>query len=206
MRQVQRAWYGDGIVEVTHGLLLLLIALYAFWRDTHLSTDAAVTVVRYVSPLLILVAAFAARRGAVLLKKRLTVGRPLAVYDVWTEGRRRRALWLAGVTLAAGVVWGTVRLSRASSGEVPVSRWTSLFLGLGLGVAFLYLANRLSLLRFHVLAAASGLLGAAAAALTEESTVVSAGVAYLVAMGALLLGSGAVHLLRFLIRNDSRTA
>ncbi len=128
----------------------------------------------------------------------------MPVYDVWPEQRRRRALSAAAAVLAVAVVWGTLGVSRMAGDSPSMARWTPLFLALGLGVALLYLGHRLSLQRFHVLSAVSGVLGALAATRVTEPGPIPAGAAYLGLMGVALSASGVIHLVRALLRRAGR--
>jgi len=202
MRQVVRAWYADGLPEIAHGNLLLGASAYLVWRESAPAAGALTILIRYSVPVLILGYTLGMRHLVFALKKVLTMGYRLPVLVGWGEVRRRRTLTMAGSVLAVAVIWGTARHARLGDAGGSLAGWLALFLALALGVAMLLLGDRLFLLRFHLLAAASGVLGAIAVGLMPDGSPVSPGAAYLGVMGAALITSGIMHLVLHVTRGQ----
>lgn len=158
LREAHRHWFEDGLPEMGLGLLFLAIGGHFALRVALVASGLLAGVVSVTLPLLIVAYALGMRSLVFALKKRYTL--PHRAHPIRPPGewQRRWALTISGGALAILIVWGTANLAR--QGGRPAGDWMPLLIALAIGVTYVYLGNRLSLVRFYVIAALSGLWGA----------------------------------------------
>lgn len=193
LREAHRHWFEDGLPEVALGLLFLAIGGYLALRVAVVASGLVAGLISVTLPLLIVAYALGMRSLVFALKKRYTLPHRAHALHPPGEWQRRWALTISGGALAISVVWGTARL--AGQGGRPAGDWMPLLIALALGVTYLYLGDRLSLVRFHVIAALSGLWGALSVALAGGGR---AAALYSVLLGISVLISGLYHLILYL--------
>ncbi len=201
LRQAHRAWFLDGLPQAFQGVLLLAAAAYFWWRGSAPAAGALTSLIAVGAPCAILAYGVGMRSILLAVKRATTLSRRVPLPAMWGEPRRRRTLALSGTVLAVSTIWATARTARPQVADAT-SLWMALFFSLGLGVAMLLLGERLCLLRFHLLAALSGLLGALSVYVVPTGGPVPASAVYLGAMGAALTVSGIVHLIWFTAKSS----
>jgi len=159
LREAHRHWFEDGLPEMALGLLFLAIGGYLALRATPVPAGLLAGAVSVTLPLLIIAYALGMRSLVFAVKKRFTLPQRAHTMRPPGEWQRRWALTISGATLAVLVVWGTAQLAR--DGGRPAGDWLTLLIALAIGVTYLYLGDRLLLVRFYVIAALSGLWGCA---------------------------------------------
>ena len=196
LREAHRHWFEDGLPEMALGLLFLAIGGYLALRATPVPAGLLAGAVSVTLPLLIIAYALGMRSLVFAVKKRFTLPQRAHTMRPPGEWQRRWALTISGATLAVLVVWGTAQLAR--DGGRPAGDWLTLLIALAIGVTYLYLGDRLLLVRFYVIAALSGLWGALSSVLVPGGTLAAAGYAAL--LGLSVLTSGVYHLVAYLRR------
>ncbi|NLD44770.1 MAG: hypothetical protein GX657_14895 [Chloroflexi bacterium] len=202
LRQAHRAWFLDGLPQAFQGVLLLAAAAYFWWRGSEPAAGPLTSLIAVGAPCAILAYGVGMRSILLAVKKATTLSRHVPLPEMWGEPLRRRALALSGTVLAGSTIWATARTARLQTVADATLSWMALFFSLGLGVAMLLLGERLCLLRFHLLAALSGLLGALSVYVAPTAGPVPASAVYLGAMGAALTVSGIGHLVWFAAKSS----
>lgn len=176
-----QSFYEDGLTEIALGFVFLLLGGF-FYAQSALPDGSRLGLVMNVLMIVVIFAgAFLARRIIRYLKRRITYPRTgyVAFKKKDLSPRRRLASAVVGGIFGASLA---VLYGLAPSVKVLLPA----LLGLLLGVATLLFANKVGLLRFYVLAAASALVGIALTA---------AGIGELRGIGLYYGGYGAAVLL-----------
>ncbi len=214
IRRTRRYWYEDGIAEVATGLLFLAAgAIFALGANISIepgSLLAAFLTLPFIMAVSMIGTAvlLGIGKGIIAIKNRLTFPRTGYVAYKKPEVKQRptgtRLLLFVGLMLVAGVL-GAVFAAVLARLQLPdwmmkMSMTEGIFLAGGL----IALGAQLHLVRFHILAALSLLVGAAIAlGLNEASTEPGArdSALYFALMGAALVISGGLTLAYFLRHN-----
>jgi hypothetical protein len=155
MQRARRYWFIDGLVEITAGMLFLLIGLYFYLQSLLPPASFLSTLLTPGLVVLVIGGGALARKIIQALKGRLTYRR--TGYVSYPAPSRRRRIATAGVAmLIAGLTSSLFGLWKASLAWIPA------FSGLVIGMAMLYSAHRFGLGRFYLLAAYSAVLGVGA--------------------------------------------
>lgn len=190
IRRTRRYWYEDGIIEIALGCIFLAIGLLFFVDAATPLGPSAAGFSAIGLPIVVIGGSWIARRAVAAAKARLIYPRTGYVAYRRPPRSRRLATGIVAGAIAALVV-GLFRAAPASPGWIPLVQ------GLLIGGGFLlYVAYRLGLTRFHVLALVSVVAGGAAA-LGGLGDILGSG-AYFGAMGVALIVSGALTLRRYL--------
>jgi hypothetical protein len=193
LREAHRHWFEDGLPEMALGLLFLAIGGYLALRVALVTSGLLAGVVSVTLPLLIVAYALGMRSLVFALKKRYTLPHRAHSLRPPGEWQRRWALTISGGALAILIVWGTAQLAREAGR--PAGDWMPLLIALAIGVTYLYLGNRLFLVRFYVIAALSGLWGALSGVIAVGG---NASALYFGLLGLSVLISGLYHLTLYL--------
>ena len=158
-KRTVQSFYDDGLFEVAFGLIFLVLGAY-FFAETALPAGSALRAALSALFVLVIVSAgFIVNRVVRFLKRRITYPRTgYVAFKKKETGPKRR--------LAAGIVGGIIGASLAVLYTLSPS-FKALFPalnGLLFAVAVLLIANRIGLVRFYALAAASAVIGVAVTA------------------------------------------
>lgn len=158
-KRTVRSFYDDGLFEVALGLILLLLGGY-FYAQTVLPKDSRLGSILSVLFVLVIVSAgFIVNRILRFLKRAITYPRTgyVAFKKKEPSPKRRAAAAIAGGLIGASlaVLYG---LSPSVRVLLPAAN------GLLFAVAVLLAANKVGVIRFYVLAAASAVIGLAVTA------------------------------------------
>jgi len=153
-KRTVRSFYDDGLFEVALGLLLLLLGGY-FFAQTVVPKDSRLSSVLSILFVLVIVSAgFIVSRILRLLKRRITYPRTGYVAFKKKEPSRGRKIAAAG---AGALIGASLAALYALSPSVRVL--LPAVNGLLFAIAVLFVANKIGVIRFYVLAAASAVIG-----------------------------------------------
>lgn len=184
MRRPWQYWYQDGLGEMAMGATFAALGL-EFLLESRLPPGPFLTLLSMFGPLVaVLGAGLLAGRAVSAVKARLTY--PRTGYVAYRKRTGSRLAARLALGLATGALVGTL------AALPSLQAWIPAIIGLIIGGVHFYLAQRLDLPRFYLLAAASAVLG----------TLVSlggfgdlpGGAAYFVGIGLANALSGAVTL------------
>jgi len=158
-KRAVRSFYDDGLVEIALGLVVLLLGGYFFAQAAIPEGSPFNAALSVLFVLVILSSGFLVNRFIRFFKRRITYPRTgFVAFKKKEQSPKRR--------LAAGIVGGIIGASLAALYTLSPSL-KALFPalnGLLFAVAVLLFANKVGLVRFYVLAAASALIGVAVSA------------------------------------------
>ena len=194
IRKTQRAWFEDGIWEISFGISILLLSLY-YWAVIWLDLAQRLGMWLPLLQIGVFFAAFLPVRWVVTrLKERVAF--PRSGYVAFRSEPERRRWQRAATGGVLGVIVAILAVVFSAQGTLE-SR-IPIVVGLALAGAMTYISIRFAILRF----ALTGLLAFAAAVgiavLRLETTMGMA--ALMGAFGILTLGAGGIALWRF-VRN-----
>lgn len=200
VRQAQqrayRYWYEDGLIDILLGAFFLLVGASSLLPQLDLPPTAR-TLIEGLRIGAIVVAALALRRFVRALKQRITY--PRTGYVAY-RARPRVLRWVkVGIGVAAGGLVGVLATSQSES-----VRWALLLVGVLVGSGFLYVGVRLRLLRYHLLALTSVLVGGVLALPDLPDDLRLAG--FLCVVGGAQIVSGGITLISYLRRNPAHDA
>ena len=193
-KRTVRSYYEDGLTEIALGLVFLLLGAYFYAEATLPPGSTVLTFVSSAGFLGIFAAAFLVNRLLRFLKRRITYPRTGYVSFKKKEAgpKRRFAAAAVAMVISAGlaVLYG---LSPSVRLLLPAVN------GLLFAVAGLLVANRIGLVRFYILAAASAVIGVG---LTAAGAGDAKGVSlFYLLFGAAVILTGAAALAIYLRRN-----
>jgi len=200
LRRAHRYWFEDGLPEMAIGLLFGLLGLYFALRGATALHDGLNRAVSIGGILLIVAYALLLNRLVMLAKERITFPRTGYVSYRPSSALRRVVSTATSVGVALATVWGAAYLARSHGESVDV--WQPLVAGFFIGLAFLYLGRRLSLIRFYGHGLFSGMWGALVVVSSIDAA--SGGVAYFGGVGTVLVFSGVLQLGAYLRSTESR--
>jgi hypothetical protein len=153
IQRTRQYWFSDGIVELSVGLLFLILGLY-FYLQSLLVPGSSLLIILQVGFVFLLIGSiFLSRHLVAKLKSRLTTPRTGYV-SYKRASKKQRTLSIAVVCLIA-VINAVLFLS------TPLSiNWVPAISGLIVGSLWLISALRVGLLRFYLQAILAYLLGA----------------------------------------------
>ncbi len=153
-KRTVRSFYDDGILEIAFGAFLLLLGGWLFAQAAAPEGSGLGSALAALFVLVIVSAGVVVGRVVRFLKQRITYPRTgyVAFKKKEPSPKRRAAAALAGGLIGASlaVLYG---LSPSARTMLPAVN------GLLFAVAVLLIANKVGVLRFHVLAAASAVIG-----------------------------------------------
>lgn len=192
-KRTVRSFYEDGFFEIALGLALLAVGALLYWQSVIPEGSLVHSILTSGFVLVLVSSGFLVNLFVRFFKRRVTYPRSgyVAFKNKAVNPRRRTA-----TMIVAGVIGGSLA---ALHGLSPAARslWPA---GAGLltAVAMLLLAQRVGLVRFHILAGASAVIGLA---LTAAGTEMTRGLSYFFALfGLAWLVSGVAALLVYLGR------
>jgi MFS family permease len=194
-----RSFYDDGLTEIALGLILLLLGGYFVAQAAVPAGSALENALTILFILLIVTAGFLVNRLLRFFKRRITY--PRAGYVAFKKKipspKRRTAAAVVAMIISASMV-ALFGLSPSFRALYPALN------GLLFAVAALLVANRVGVVRFFVLAAASAVIGVA---LTAAGLGGFGGISWFyLFFGAAVLVSGLAALVVFLRRNPRPAA
>lgn len=189
VRQTQRYFYDDGLVEAAVGLLFLAVGLVLFaWRNIGDSTSLTVFLALAI-PALTLGGAWLLKRGVQAAKERITY--PRTGYVAYRPGEPAVGRWLglfAAVLVALAILFLPNQYNQ-----------TQLAVGALLAAILAYLGYTVGLWRFYLVAALALAVGLGSAGLLDDE-LIGTGLTFGLAGLALLL-TGGLALARYLYRH-----
>ena len=198
-KRTVRSFYEDGLTEIALGLVLLLLGGY-FFAMAAVPEDSSLGGILTVFFVLIIVSAgFFVNRLLRFLKRHITYPRTGYVTFKKKEPGPKRRVATAVVAMIISAALAAL-YSRAPSLKVLFPAVN----GLLFAIAVLFIANRIGLIRFYVLAAASALIGFGIAA-AGIGDIKGIGLFYLI-YGAAIVVSGLAALVVYLRRNPRPAA
>jgi MFS family permease len=158
-KRTVQSFYEDGLTEIVLGLVFLLLGGYFFAQAIVPEDSALDSMLSILFVLVIVSAGFLINRVLRFLKRRITYPRTGYVAFKKKEPSRRRRV-------AAAVTGGIIGASMAALyGLSPSVRMLLPALnGLLFAIAVLLIANKIGMIRFYILAAASAVIGFAVTA------------------------------------------
>ncbi|HEX7621132.1 MAG TPA: hypothetical protein VF359_08040 [Anaerolineales bacterium] len=187
-------FYVDGSFEFGLGLLCLILAVF-FYAETHVQGWLSAIVDS--SLVLVMIGGFwLINRLIKLLKERLTW--PRTGYITYNRQNDRTRGWRIALGLVTGGLVGALAANLATTPNLHIAV-LPLLSGVLLGFVMVVLGWRTSILRFHLLALLSTVLGVALAYSSIEN-IVGLAIYYLV-FGLVLFACGACVLRTYLLKN-----
>lgn len=192
-KKARRYFYEDGLTEIALGLLLLVLGGY-FHLQTVLPPDSAAgSFLTAGFVIIVLSASFLAGRLIRVLKRRFVY--PRTGYIAYRRKNRPRRRLIAALV---GGVMGAL-LSALIAIAPSVETWMPAINGFLFGFAALLLANKVGLVRYHVLAASSAAIGFILTALGQGG-IPGITLFYLI-FGAAMAISGTAAFILYLLRS-----
>jgi hypothetical protein len=198
-KRTVQSFYEDGLTEIALGLIFLLLGGYFYAQVTLPAGSTAGSILSAAFIVVVCAAAFLVNRFVRFLKRRITYPRTGYIAFKKKESSPKRRV-------AAMIVGGIIGISLAALYDLSPS--VRLLIpavnGLLFAVAVFFLANRIGLIRFYVLAAASAVIGVGvtAAGIGETEGI---SLFYLI-FGAAVVVSGLAALVVYLRRNPRPAA
>lgn len=189
MQRTRQYWYVDGLNEMAFGAISLLLGVY-FYTQATLPPDSLLYRILDTAFVLILVGGgLLANRIVSRIKATLTY--PRTGYVSYPQPSKNRRLLLALVAmLVAALVSMFLILTPASLDWMPAIS------GLVVGGVWLFIAIKIGITRFYLLAAVSLILGGALA-VSGLDNILAVGI-YYASMAVAMFISGGLTLLRYL--------
>ena len=152
IKRTRQYWYVDGLAEIAFGGLCLFLGLYFYTKDISPSGSSIGLVLDFGFVILVVGYGFLAGRILKAVKMRLTYPRTGYIRYTRTKSSKRRTTFIIGAIIGAllGVTFATAPAS---------SNWLPAINGLLIGGAWLFVAHKIGLPRFYVMALLSALLG-----------------------------------------------
>ena len=198
-KRTVRSFYEDGLTEIALGLVLLLLGGYFFAMAAVPEDSSLGGILTVLFVLVIVSAGFLVNRLLRFLKRHITYPRTGYVTFKKKEPGPKRRVATAVVAMIISAALAAL-YSRAPSLKVLFPAVN----GLLFAIAVLFIANRIGLIRFYVLAAASALIGFGIAA-AGIGDIKGIGLFYLI-YGAAIVVSGLAALVVYLRRNPRPAA
>jgi MFS family permease len=152
-RRTVRSFYDDGLTEIALGLILLVLGGY-FYTQEAMAGSKAGSVLSALFVIVVFAAAFLVNRLLRFLKRRITYPRTGYVSFKKKEPNAGRRAAAAAVGMIIGASLAVLySLSPSVRTLLPAVN------GLLFAVAVLLIANRVGVIRFYILAAASAVIG-----------------------------------------------
>ena len=193
-KRLNRYWYVDGISEIGFGLLCLILGAYFFGISYFEENSLLFQLLSIGFVLIIIGAAYGINRFVSFLKNRITYPR-----TGFVAYRRMRSYWrwLIGALVGALSAGLMIFLTR-----IPASlNWKVFITGMVFTLVALYIAFRIGLLRYGIIAIAAFVLGTY---LSVQSPGDYQGLAaFYLLLGATISGTGAAILWRYMLTNQS---
>jgi hypothetical protein len=190
-RRTQRYWYVDGLVDMSGGTIMLLLAIFSALIYLLGGDTSSAIAVGIGQPVIIIGGVLLARKIVILLKERITYPRTGYVAYRQPHGAKRLATGILTAALALGLALTVVLLARQVS-----ANWIPLITAGLMALVFIYLGWRFDLLRLYILAAFTFLVGLVAAWLNLPDLLSSA--FFFGFLGLAWMGSGVFTLLSYL--------
>jgi len=192
-KRTVQSFYDDGLVEIAIGLVLVLLSAY-FYSQTILPKGSSVSAILTALFIIVLVSSnFLGSRFVRFFKRRITYPRTGYVAFKRKEPSPKRR---AAAAIAAGLIGASVATLYGLSSSIKTLM--PAINGLVIGIAVFFIANRIGVLRFYLLAAASSIIGVAIAAAGVEE--LKSFFFYYFFLGATALISGLIALIVYLRR------
>jgi hypothetical protein len=164
-KRVVQSFYDDGLVEIAIGLILVLLSAY-FYSQTIVPKASSLNAILTGLFMIVLVSSnFLGSRFVRFFKRRITYPRTGYVAFKKKERSPKRR---AAAAIAAGLIGASVAALYGLSSSIRT--FMPALYGLLFGVAVFFVAHRLGVLRFYLLAVASSIIGVAIAAAGVEET------------------------------------
>jgi hypothetical protein len=182
-------WYVDGLNEMAFGTICLLLG-GIFWAQAIIPEESMLTPMLTISfVLVVVIGGLILGRLLEAIKQHLTY--PRTGYVAYTRREPRRKWILGAVSALLAAIIAQLVINYAAIQNVAIA-----FVGFVIGAALLFVALRVRLERFYLLAAFSALAGAAVAWLKYDLTRASA--VYYGLLGVALFISGGLTLIKYL--------
>lgn len=157
-KRTVRSFYDDGLVEIAVGLILILLSAY-FYSQTVLPKGSSINAVLTGLFIIVLVSSnFLGSRFVRFFKRRITYPRTGYVAFKRKEPSPRCR---AAAAITAGLIGASMAVLYGLSSSVKTLM--PAVNGLLIGIAVFFIANRIGVLRFYLLAVASSIIGVAVA-------------------------------------------
>ena len=162
-KRTAQSFYDDGLVEIAVGLILVLLSAY-FYSQTVIPKDSSINAVLLGLFIIVLVSSnFLVSRFVRFFKRLITYPRTGYVAFKKKEPSPKRR---AAAAIAAGLIGASVAVLYGLSSSVRTLM--PAINGFLFGIGVFFIANRIGVLRFYLLAVASSIIGVAIAAAGVE--------------------------------------